>query len=144
MKDAISGFFFLGLSLFVLWQSLQMEIGTMKEPGAGFVSFYTGLFLAALSLVLIIRGWKPDKEALSESHSGPTIIALVALFIYSLIMETTGFVVATFLLVAVLFRLGERRSWWALLGMSFIVTAVAYVLFGIVLKVYFPVGIFGI
>jgi len=147
MREAISGFFFLGLSLLVVWESLRMGTGTMKEPGAGFLSLCAGLMLAVFAIVLIIRGWrgwKSDAKVPRESHSGPTIVALVALFLYSLSMETIGFVAATFLLMAVLFHLAERRPWWKTLGISAIVTAVAYVLFGIVLKVYFPTGLFGI
>ena len=144
MREAIIGFFFFGLSALVVVESLRMGTGTMREPGPGFLSLYTGLILAAFSLVLIVRGWKPDKRTPPVRHSATTVIALVSLFIYSLIMETTGFVAATFLLVAALFHLAERRPWWVLLGMSALVTAAAYLLFGVVLKVYFPAGIFGV
>ena len=142
MREAYSGFFFLGLSLLAILESLRMGTGTMKEPGAGFLSLAMGLVLAAFSLVLIFRGWKPSKGP-AVKHSAKTIIALAALFIYSLIMDKIGFIVATFLLVLVLFHLAQRRTWWVLLGMSVLVTAVAYLLFGVVLKVYFPEGILG-
>jgi hypothetical protein len=144
MREAISGFFFLGLSVLIVVESLRMGTGSMKEPGAGFLSLAVGLILAVFSVVLIIRGWKPARGAPPVRHSVTTVIALASLFVYSLIMETTGFVAATFLLVAVLFHLAERRPWWMVLGMSILVTAVAYLLFGVILKVYFPVGIFGI
>ncbi len=144
MRETISGFIFLGLALFVMGESLRMGIGTMKEPGAGFLPLWAGAILAGFSLVLIIRGWKADRGTPRVRHSGVTLIALCALFIYSLIMDVTGFVVATFLLMMVLFHLAQRRPWWMLLGMSAVVTAVAYVVFGLVLKVYFPAGIFGI
>lgn len=143
MREAYSGFFFLGLALLAIVESLRMGTGTMKEPGSGFLSLAMGLILAVFSLVLIIRGWKPEKGSRPVKHSATTIIALIALFTYSLIMDSIGFVVATFLLVAVLFHLAERRRWWVLVGMSALVTAVAYLLFGVVLKVYFPEGILG-
>ena len=143
MREAYSGFFFLGLATLTIVESLRMGTGTMKEPGAGFLSLAIGMALAVFSLVLIVRGWKPAQSSSPVKHSATTIIALVSLFIYSLIMDRIGFVVATFLLVAVLFQLAERRRWWVLLGMSALVTAVAYLLFGVVLKVYFPEGILG-
>ncbi|MBI4632713.1 MAG: tripartite tricarboxylate transporter TctB family protein [Deltaproteobacteria bacterium] len=144
MRETPSGFLFLGLSLFVVGESLRMGTGTMKEPGAGFLSLWAGVILAVFALALIIRGWKADKGAARVRHSGVTLIALIALFVYSLIMDVAGFVVATFFLMAVLFHLAQRRPWWALLGISALVTAVAYVVFGIILKVYFPVGFLGI
>lgn len=143
MREAYSGFFFLGLAVLAVVESLRLGTGTMKEPGPGFLSLAMGLVIAIFSLVLIIRGWKPEKGSRPVKHSTTTIIALVALFVYSLIMDSLGFVVATFLLVAVLFHLAERRRWWVLLGMSALVTAVAYLLFGFVLKVFFPEGILG-
>ncbi len=144
MKETGSGLFFFGLSLIVIWESLRMGTGIMKEPGPGFISLCAGVILCVFSLVLVARGWKADKNAPRVKHSYRTMIALFSLFAYSLIMETIGFAVATFLLVAVLFHLAERRPWWVLLGMSALVTAVAYVVFGVILKVYFPVGIIGI
>lgn len=143
MREAYSGFFFLGLALLAVVESLRLGVGTMKEPGAGFLPLAMGLTLAGFSLVLVIRGWKPKQEVRPVKHSPTTIIALVALFVYSLILDSIGFMVATFLLVAVLFHLAERRRWWVLLGMSALVTVVAYLLFGVVLKVYFPEGILG-
>lgn len=141
MRETGNGLFFFGLSLLVIGESLRMGTGIMKEPGPGFVSFCAGMFLCLFSLVLIARGWKADKGAPHVKHSYRTMIALSSLFVYSVIMETIGFAMATFLLMAVLFHLAERRPWWVLLGMSALVTAVAYVVFGVVLKVYFPVGI---
>jgi hypothetical protein len=144
VKETGSGLFFFVLSLLVIVESLRMGTGTMKEPGAGFISLCAGIILGVFSLVLIARGWKADKGAPRVKHSCRTMIALFSLFAYSLIMETIGFAVATFLLVAVLFHLAERRPWWALIGMSALVTAVAYLVFGVILKVYFPVGFIGI
>ena len=50
MRELKSGFFFFGLSLFVLWESLRVGLGTFKEPGSGFFSFCMGVILFALSL----------------------------------------------------------------------------------------------
>jgi hypothetical protein len=144
MKEIGSGLFFFGLSLLVIVESLRMGTGVMREPGPGFVSLCAGVILGIFSLVLIIQGWRTDKKAPPVKHSYHTVIALFSLFAYSLSMETIGFTVATFLLLALLFHLAERRPWLALLGMSALVTAIFYVVFGIILKVYFPVGIIGI
>ncbi len=142
MLELRSGFFFFGLSLFVLWESLRVGLGTPREPGSGFLSFCAGLVLVFLSMVLIIRGWGL-RESL-KTHSRRVILALVSLFVYSLVMEPVGFIVATFFLVGILFRLGEPRRWWVLLGISALVTSLAYLVFGILLHVYFPRSFFGI
>jgi hypothetical protein len=142
MRELRSGLFFLGLSLFALWESLRLGLGTPKVPGAGFLSFCVGLVLSVLSIVLIIRG-RGIRDPL-ESHSRRVILALVCLFAYSFLLDKIGFIVATFFLVGILFRLGEPRRWWALLGMSVLVTFLAYLVFGVLLHVYFPRSFLGI
>lgn len=142
MPEFRSGLFLFALSLFVLWESLRIGLGTLKVPGSGFLSFCAGLILSGLSLVLIYRGWGA-RESLG-AHSRRVIVALLSLFAYSLVINTLGFVVATFFLVGILFQLGEPRRWWALLGMSALVTFLAYFVFGILLHVYFPRGFLGI
>jgi len=142
MRDLRSGFFFLGISLLVLWESLRVDVGTFREPGSGFLSFCAGVVLSFLSMVLIWRGWG-IRESL-ETHPRRAILALVSLFAYSLVLDTLGFIIATFLLVGILFRLGKPRRWWALLAMSTVVTFLAYLVFGVLLHVYFPRGFLGI
>ncbi len=137
-----SGFFFFGLSLLVVWESLRVELGTLSEPGSGFLPFCVGLALCALSIVLIYRGWKV-REA-RKPHSLRVVLALVSLFVFSLVLDILGFVVATFLLVGTLFHLGQPRRWWILIGMSALVTLAAYVVFGVFLGVYFPRGFLGL
>jgi putative tricarboxylic transport membrane protein len=142
MRTLRSGIFFFGLSLFVIWESLRVGLGTAKEPGSGFISFCVGIILAFLSLLLIYQSWRlrePKKQLPIR-----VVLALAALYAYSLVLNTLGFIVATFFLVALLFHLGEARRWWVLLGMSALVTLLTYVLFGRLLHVYFPQGILGI
>ncbi len=142
MREVRSGFFFLGFASLVLWQSLRLGLGTLREPGSGFLSFCAAMPLALFSMVLIHRGWG-IRESL-KAHSRRVILALVSLFVYSLVMETVGFIPATFFLVGILFHLGESRRWWALLGISAIVTFLAYLVFGVLLHVYFPRSFLGI
>ncbi len=140
--DLRSGIFFFGLSLLLMWESIRVELGTFLEPGSGFVTFGVGLALCGLSVALICRGWKVRES--QEPHSRRVILALISLFIYSLVLDAAGFVAPTFFLVAVLFQLGQSRPWWWLIGTSAMVTFVAYLVFGVFLHVYFPRGFLGI
>jgi len=141
-RELRSGFFFLGLSLLLMWESLRVELGTFLAPGSGFLSFGVGLALCALSIVLICRGWGVREPV--KPHPRRVLFALASLYLYSLALNTLGFVVATFLLLGILFHLGQPRPWWWLMGMSALVTVLAYVIFGVFLHVYFPKGFLGI
>lgn len=142
MRELRGGLFFFGLSLLVIWESFRLELGTFKEPGSGFLSLCGGLALFALSLVLIYRGWRLREPG--KRHSHRVTLALLTLFIYSLVLDTAGFLVATFFLVGILLRLGQPRPWWFLVGVSALTTFVSNLIFGHFLHVYFPRGFWGI
>jgi|YelNatPaOPRAMG01_1025707.scaffolds.fasta_scaffold141304_1 hypothetical protein len=141
-SDLKSGIFFLIISLVIIWESIRVELGTFLSPGSGFLSFGIGLVLCGLSIVLILRGLKI--RIYQKPISIRVILALISLFIYSLVLEYLGFVVPTFFLVLFLFQLGQRRNWFLTIGISLVVTFLAYFIFGSLLHVYFPKGILGI
>lgn len=143
MRKIESGIFFFCASLFVLWESLRAGLGTGHKPGSGFLSFCTGVILALLSLLLIREGWRA-REPRQAASSFKVGLALLTIIVYSLVLDTLGFVVATFFLVGIFLHLGERRRWWALFGMSTLVTLLVYFVFGILLQVSLPRGFFGI
>ena len=142
MRELRSGVFFLGLSVFVIWESLRVELGTLREPGTGFVSFCAGVVLVPLSLALILKG-RGTRES-SNPLSRRVILALVFMFAYSYALEPLGFFLATFIFIGFLFRLGEPRPWWFLVGASVLATSAIYFVFGVLLHVYFPRGFLGI
>jgi len=142
MRELRSGIFFLSLSGFVIWESLRAGLGTPREPGPGFLSFCAGILLTVLSFALIGRGWRVREPR--KPLSRRVVLGLVFIFAYALVLDILGFLVATFIFVGILFRLGEARSWWFLLGASLVVTCAIYLVFGVLLSVYFPRGILGI
>lgn len=140
--DLKSGIFFLIISLLIIWESLRVELGTFLSPGSGFLSFGIGVILCFLSIVLILKGLRI--KVAPQTVSIRVALALISLFIYSLILEAIGFLIPTFFLVFVLFNLGQKRSLLLTICISLVVTLLAYLIFGSLLHVYFPKGILGI
>lgn len=143
MRELTSGFFFFGFSLFLLWESLRLGLGTLHKPGSGFVPFCMGLFICLFSLKLIRNGWG-IRDLQKAPPARCASLAMLSTIVYSLLLEPLGFVVPTLFLVAILFYLGDPRRWWVILGMSALVTFLVYLVFGILLQVYLPRGIVGI
>jgi hypothetical protein len=141
-RDLRSGLLLLTLSFVVLYESLRIGLGTPAKPGSGFLTFCAAIVLTGIALFLIHRGWKVREARMT--HSRKVILALAVLIVYSLILDTLGFIVATFLAIAALFGLQTSRPWWVVLAMSALVTLSAYVVFGVLLQVFFPRGILGI
>jgi Tripartite tricarboxylate transporter TctB family len=142
MRELKIGLFFLGFSLFITYESLRLGLGTLKKPGSGFLTFCAALLLSVFSLVLISRGRRLREQ--TSPFPRRVMLALAVLILYSLALDILGFPLATFFMVGIFFRLGEQRSWWALLGMSALVTVLAYLVFGVLLNVYFPRSFLGI
>ncbi len=142
MRKIGSGLFFLGLSLFITWEALRVGLGTPQQPGSGFIPLCVAIILFFLSLALIYQNW--NVRVKRKEIPVRVVLALATLFAYSLVLETLGFIISTFIMVGILFRLGQPRRWWVLIGMSAAATGSAYFIFGHLLSVFFPRGILGI
>ena len=44
----------LGLGLFVIWSGLKLRLGTINDPGSGYVLFYTGILMCLFAASIII------------------------------------------------------------------------------------------
>jgi putative tricarboxylic transport membrane protein len=122
-------------------------LGRFNNPGSGLMSFLLGVILVLLSLCsLIISLLKKagdegtPKEGRSQTSYGKIALVLVALFMYSFILEKLGFVMTTWIFLFLLFRSMGNRWITTLIASTFTVLATYFVFtfFG----VRFPPGIF--
>jgi putative tricarboxylic transport membrane protein len=150
--DLRSGLFWLLLSIAVITESLRMGIGTVQNPGMGFMSFWAGGLLAILSLGLLVgtilkkrRGG--NEAALTGAGRKKALFVLGALVVYAVIMPVVGYLIGTFLLMTFLYWFadptGMRWFLWCLV-LSFLTTAVSYYVFSVLLNCQFPPGVLGI
>ncbi|MDA8125601.1 MAG: tripartite tricarboxylate transporter TctB family protein [Deltaproteobacteria bacterium] len=148
-SDRYSSLFFLGLAAFICWQSLAFGVGTLGQPGPGFLSFSAGVAMGLLSLVFLIgtflkrRGsGEPSGEAKTGSRRATVITLCLSLFAYAIAVHWLGFVLATLLFVVFLFRIVETEPWWRSLTKGALVTAGNYLVFVLWLGIPLPKGIF--
>jgi putative tricarboxylic transport membrane protein len=146
--DQTSSLFWLLVSISVLVESTRLGIGTLHDPGMGFLSFGASGIMGILSLVLFFRATlkkKPDKtEAL---FAGPfwkrVIFVLILLVIWARVMPELGYLISTFLLMGFLYWVLERKKIWLVLLASVLTTLSTYVVFSKWLNCQFPEGVFG-
>ena len=152
MLDLRSSLFWLALSIAVITESLRMGIGTVQNPGMGFMSFWAGGLLAIFSLVLLLRTVLKKRRRRNEAELAGTwrkkvLFVLSALVVYAVIMPVAGYLIGTFLLMTFLYWFadpaGMRWFFWCLV-LSFLTTAVSYYVFSVLLNCQFPPGILGI
>jgi putative tricarboxylic transport membrane protein len=142
-RDAVSGLFWLAVSIFAAAHGLSLQLGSLNRPGPGFFPFWGGVVLALLSAVLIVSSFRrAAATSRVRPESSKPLVVVGALLAYLLLLEALGFVAVTFLFLLLLFRL-ERRG-WTFSAVSAMVGAFAlYVLFQLWLKTQLPTGPFG-
>ncbi len=145
--DRISGIFWLAFSIFVTIESYRLGLGTLHQPGAGFLFFWGSILLGIMSLVIIVRseGYKnsqqPESFHLRELKLGKIVPVLISLFLYSFSMEKVGFIPMTFFLFIFLLAVIEKKKWFFTLTTSVVVTALTYLIIETWLKSQLPKGL---
>src|SRR3954452_14173540 len=49
-----SGLIGLALGVFVIWSSFKLKLGSIHDPGSGYVLFYTGILMCLFALTIIV------------------------------------------------------------------------------------------
>ena len=147
--DQGSSLFWLLLSILVFIKSIHMGIGTIQNPGIGFLAFGASALLGFLSIALFLQATLQGEEAkLTPLFAGTlwkkVILMIVALVIYAEFMPVAGYLISTFLLMNFLFWIIKGGKWWWLLALSFFTTLVTYYVFSVWLKCQFPEGFLGL
>lgn len=131
-----------------LW-SLKYGFGSLSEPGVGFITFFAGAILALLALLLFLNTFRERGKAagLKELWAGldvrKVLYVLALLVVYTVSLRRAGFLLSTFILLVLLFRVKGTYGIWTTLCISFFVTAASYLVFQVWLQVQLPGGILG-
>lgn len=145
--DWISGIFWLCFSILVIIESYRLGLGTVHQPGPGFLFFWVNIVLGIMSLVVLLRAWtkRKTKEPQPYIFGGQNVLkiifVLLSLFPYVIFMETLGFILSTLLLFIYLLGIIEKKRWLLTVFVSVVVTAVSYLIFEIWLKCMLPGGL---
>jgi putative tricarboxylic transport membrane protein len=126
--------------------ALRLGIAAPSAPGPGLIPFGAAALLVLFSLGTIAEALFTSKReealpAIISRRSWAVFTVLVVLFLYALFMPRLGFVVATFLALACLFRLSEGQTWKRAIGASLFTTLLTYLLFSRLLGVGLPQGL---
>ena len=137
--------FCFGLSATV--EARRLAVGEPGQPGPGFFPFWLAVAFTIVTLALLVHSFRARPSM--ASPSGPSrwrtlVLALLSLLGYALALEPLGFLLATFLLMLVLFRSVDPLAWPAAVGGSLATSILAYALFKVWLQVQLPAGPWGL
>ena len=143
--DVIAAAFWLAIALGIAYAGRDLGLGRLNEPGSGFMIFWVGVAMAALSggaLIVALR--QPAGDGLAALWSGlrwhtvPYVVVL--LLAYAWLLPVLGFLPVTVLLLVILFRTVDPRGWPASIAGAVVIAAAAYLVFGRWLGTQLPVG----
>ena len=149
-RDLLAGLFWLGISVFVVIQSVKSDLGSLHTPGPGFLPFWSAVILGTLSIILIVatslrKKWEGKLVDLWRGLDWVRVIwVLLSLFLYPILLPITGYLITTFVLIAFLLCVGVRSKLWIDVASALAITVISYVIFSTLLDVKFPKGIFGL
>jgi uncharacterized membrane protein len=147
--DRYSSLFLLVIGIIVMIRSVAYGVGTFGEPGLGFITFLAGMVLSILSLALFVSSFKDPlnrgrlKDLWAGLRVGRVLYVILMLVAYTLILKSVGFLIATFILLCLLFRLEGSYCLRNIIILSFFSSAAAYVLFELLLNAQLPKGVLG-
>ena len=109
-SDQLSGLMLLALALYVGWENRAYPIGTLQEPGPGYVPLLLAVFLGVTGLLIALRGGKSAPLASirwTETKRAVVILAACGVAIFAL--ERIGYRLTVIALLVFFLGVIERR-----------------------------------
>ena len=149
--DRWSALFWFGIAVAVCVHSVNLGVGSFREPGIGFIFFWCGIVLGMLSLALLIKTYLDKKKGAPEIQHGAILnvrwskvgTVLFLLVAYALIFEWVGALLSTALLIGFLMRAIEVKKWYIVASVALVSAISIYILFKVLLNVRLPAGFLG-
>jgi putative tricarboxylic transport membrane protein len=138
--------FWVAVGSLVCYGATRLGLGSVTEPGSGFIFFWLGLILVMLSLAVLAESLHSSEnivQAHREMNWVKIALVLLSLLFYAFFLERLGFVLTTFLLLSFLLGWIEQTSWTRSLGVATAAALGSFAIFELWLKIRLPKGIFG-
>lgn len=144
-SDQISGLLLIALALYVWWMNRAYPLGTLAEPGPGYVPLLLAIFMGAMGLLVAVAGGKSSPvSALEWSDAGRAFALLAACAAAAYALERLGYRITTAALLVFLLGVVERRKPVMVLVVGLGFPLVTFAVFAKLLRVPLPVSPWGV
>jgi putative tricarboxylic transport membrane protein len=140
--------FFFGIVICI--KSFGYPFGSLRAPGAGFFPLFFSILLIILAAVIVANFLIGKNRNLSgnsffESKDGfkKILLAVLSLLGFRLALPRLGLALTTFLFIYSLGKFLAHYNWRTNGVLALTAAALSYYIFQSLLKIPFPVGIFG-
>lgn len=144
-NDRVSGTVLACVGALVAWQSWQYPLGSLAQPGPGYLPFVLGLALAGFGALAAAAGRGSPAFRWRQFDDGPKGLAILAgLAFAALAIEYLGYRLTIAVLLVYYLGVLERRPWLLTLALTLAFALGTYYVFARLLRVPLPIGLFGV
>jgi len=145
-SEIIGGIFWLLLGIIFTILATGYQIGSVTQPGPGFLPLGVGLLLIVFSLVILGQGLnslKNIKAVVPFSKPGglkKVAYIVLLLLVLGFFFEEIGLLITVFLLLTLSMLVAELKSWKKIIFLGLVTTLGVYILFVLLLSQQLPRG----
>jgi putative tricarboxylic transport membrane protein len=143
-----TGLLGLALGAFVIWSGLKLKLGTINDPGSGYVLFYTGilmcLFATFISIAAVTEGGPTFGSRWDDARWTKPVVIIASLIAYSFALDQLGFLIATIPLMLLLLRAIDPVRWTLAIPLAILAPLGVWWVLKHALLIQLPSGIFEI
>ena len=138
----------LALGIFVIRSGIKLKIGSINDPGSGYVLFYTGILMCLFALTIVFASLTEGGPSFGSRWEGARwtrpVIVIACLIAFSLALEPLGFLLSAIPLMLLLLRAVDPVRWRLAVPIAVLVPLGAWWVLKHVLLIQLPSGVFGI
>jgi tripartite tricarboxylate transporter TctB family protein len=131
-------------ALLVIWDSRQLPLGTLRQPGPAFIPILLASLLLIFAILLVLTSSRAPSLLSVKWTEWRHALAILAGSLFSVFaIERLGYRLTVLLVLGFLVKLVEQRGWIVSLSFAFTLSFASFFLFYTVLRVPLPQGPFG-
>src|SRR4030081_853855 len=103
------------LGVFVIWSGVKLKLGSINDPGSGYVLFYTGILMCLFALTIIFSAVTEGGPSFGSRWEGARwtkpLAVIAYLTAFSFALEPLGFLLSAIPLMLLLLRAVDPVRW---------------------------------
>ena len=109
-SDQFSGLMLLAVAVYVAWENRVFPVGTLQEPGPGYMPLLLAVFLGVIGLLIALSGGKSAPLARMDwTEAKRAVVILVACSLGAFALERIGYRLTVLVLLVFFLGVLERR-----------------------------------
>ena len=142
--DQASGLILFALALYVGWLNREFPVGTLAEPGPGYVPLLLAIVLGLIGLLIALFGSRSAAlRAMAWPEAMRALVIMTACVLATFALERIGYRITVAALLVFFFGVIERKSWWMTAMVAVTFSLASHYVVGVLLKVPLPRGPWG-